>query len=161
MSKRLGNALPAGLLERLSGRDLQGVADKVIVVCTVDDRGFPHPALLSYFEVLALDERSIRLATYADSRTSANSRRDGRLTLVVIDSHVAYYIKGRVEERVHAMRATSYNAKFHVDVEEVLADEANQELEPGAYIAGGITYVNPRRSDEMQRARLVLAELRE
>jgi hypothetical protein len=161
MSRRLGDALPDDLVGRLSGDDLQAVADKVILVCTVDEGGFPHPALLSYFEVLALDGRTIRLATYSGSRTSGNSRRDGRLTLVVVDSHVAYYIKGRVREVAHAMRATPYNAKFDLEVDEVLADEANPELEPGAYIASGITYVNPRRAEEMERARQVLAELRE
>ena len=42
------------------------------------------------------------------------------------------------------MRATPYNAKLDFQVAEVLADAPNPDLEPGAYISGGITYVNPR-----------------
>jgi len=159
MSKRLGDALPEDLVERLSGRDLQAAAEKVIVVCSVDDLGFPHPALLSYFEVLALDRRTIRLAIYSNSRTTANARRTRRLTLVVVDAGVAYYIKAAVEEIGAAMRATPYNARVHLRVVEVLADEANPELEPGAYIASGITYVNPGRAAELERARMVIEEL--
>ena len=70
MSTRVGEALPDDLFDALSGSDLRGVADRVVVVSTVDDRGIPHPALLSYFEVVAVDRRTIRLATYAESRTT-------------------------------------------------------------------------------------------
>ena len=161
MSKHVGRALPDDLLERLSARDLAALADRVIVVCSVDDRGFPHPALLSYFEVLATDSRTIRLAMYATSRTVANVRRDGRLTLILVDARVAYYVKGTARVLADAMRATPYNAKLDLQIEEVLADEANPELEPGAYIASGITYVNPRRAEELERAQQVLSEIHE
>jgi hypothetical protein len=161
MSRRVGDALPDDLFERLNGRDLLAVADRAIVVCSVDDRGFPHPALLSYFEVVALDRRTIRLAIYSDSRTTLNARREGRLTLVLVDAGVAFYVKGTVQELSHSMRATSHNAKLNFQVTEVLADEPNPEFEPGAYISGGITYVNPHRTAELERAQRVLAELHE
>jgi hypothetical protein len=161
MSRRIGDTLPGDLVQRLSGRGLEAVAEKVIVVCTVDEEGFPHPALLSYFEVIAIDRSTIRLATYSTSRTTANARRTGRLTLVIVDAHVAYYIKGLVQEIAPSMRVTPYNAKLQMRVADVLADEANPEFEPGAYIAGGIRYVNPRRAVELERAHLVLAELQE
>ena len=161
MSKLIGESLPDDLFERLNGRDLQAVADRVIVVCSVDDRGFPHPALLSYFEVVATDRRTIRLAMYSDSRTTLNARREGRLTLVLVDEGVAYYIKGVVTELARSMRATPYNTKLELNVAEVLKDEPNPELEPGAYISSGITYVNPRRASELERAQQALMELRE
>ena len=161
MSKQIGDALPDDLFERLNGRDLQAVADRVILVCSVDDRGFSHPALLSYFEVLATDRRTIRLAMYSDSRTTVNARREGRLTLVLVDAGVAYYVKGFVQEVKRSMRAMSYNAKLEFQVSEVLVDEADPNLEPGAYIASGITYFNPRRAEELERSRQMLKELEE
>jgi hypothetical protein len=160
MSIHVGDALPDDLFERLSGGDLPAVANRVVIVCSVDDRGFAHPALLSYFEVLAIDPRTLRLAMYADSRTTRNARREGRLTLVVVDAGVAYYVKGTVKELSGSMRAAPYNAKLDFRVAEVLADAPNPDLEPGAYISGGITYVNPRRDEELERARRVLSELR-
>ena len=161
MSRALGSALPRDLLERLNGRDLESLASKVIQIVTVDAAGWPHPALLSYFEVVAKDPARIRLATYADSTTSGNLRRSGKLTLVIIDERVAYYVKGHAVERAPAMRATAWNAAFECRVEQVLADHVNEELEPGTYVASGITYHNPQRAAELERARTVLRELLE
>lgn len=161
MSKNLGSGLPDDVLRRLNGADLEAVADRVIVVCSVDDRGFPHAALLSYFEVLALDSHTIRLAMYAESRSTRNARREGRLTLLLIDSEFVYYIKGSVEELNASMRVTPSSARLTLRVTDVLADAPDPAFEPGAYIASGIRYVNPGRAQELERARLVLAELRE
>ena len=88
MSKRVGDALPDDVFERLSGRDLESVADRVIIVCTVDEERFSHPALLSYFEVVAVDRRTIRMAMYADSRTTRNACRELQLTLILVDNRL-------------------------------------------------------------------------
>lgn len=161
MSKRIGESLSDDLFHRLDGHDLERSADKVILIATVDDNGWPHPALLSYFEVIAKDRRNVRVASYGKSKTAGNMRQNGKLTLVIVDTRAAYYVKGAVEELAGAMRSAPYNAKLNVCVSEVLADEANEELEPGAYVSSGITYVNPQRRTELEKARLVLAELLE
>jgi len=161
MSRPLGSELPLDLLERLSGRDLEGVAEKVIQIFTVDAKGWPHAALLSYFEVVAKDAQRIRTATYAASTTTANLRRTGKVTLVIIDRRVAYYVKATATELRASMIATDWNAAMECRVEQVSIDEPNEELEPGAYVSSGITYVNPNRPAEMARARLVLQELLE
>ena len=160
MSTRVGEALPDDLFDALSGRDLAGVADRVVVVSTVDDRGIPHPALLSYFEVVAVDRRTIRLATYAESRTTRHARRDGQLTLVFVEAEFVYYVKGAARVLAESMRATPYNAKLEVQVLEVLRDAPDPVREPGAHIASGIRYVNPQRAAELERAERVIAELR-
>lgn len=160
MSTLVGDALPDDVFEALSGRHLAVVADRVVVVSTVDERGFPHPALLSYFEVVALDRRTIRLATYAESRTTRNARRDGKLTLVLVDAEFVYYIKGSARVLAEEMRATPSNAKLECQVLEVLRDAPDPVREPGAHIASGIRYVNPQRAAELERAERVIAELR-
>lgn len=161
MSKRIGESLSDDLFHRLDGHDLERSADKVILIATVDDNGWPHPALLSYFEVIAKDRRNVRVASYGNSRTAGHMRQNGKLTLAIVDTRAAYYVKGAVEQLAGAMRSAPYNAKLNVRVTEVLADEPNEALEPGAYVASGITYVNPQRRAELEKARLVLAELLE
>lgn len=156
----VGDALPDDIFEALRGRDLAAMADRVVVVSTVDERGFPHPALLSYFEVVALDRRTIRLATYAESRTTRNAKREGKLTLVLVDAEFVYYVKGAVRPLAESMRVTPYNAKLEVQVLEVLRDAPDPVREPGAHIASGIRYVNPQRAAELERAERVIAELR-
>lgn len=161
MSTHVGDAIPDDLFEALGGRALASVADRVVVVSTVDDRGVPHPALLSYFEVVAADRRTIRLATYAESRTTRNARRDGKLTLIFVEAEFVYYVKGAVRQLAESMDAASYNAKLELEVLEVLRDAPDPLREPGAHIASGIRYVNPQRAAELERAERVIAELRQ
>ena len=161
MSTRIGESLTDDLFHRLDGHDLARSAEKVILIATVDDKGWAHPALLSYFEVVAKDRQNVRIAAYGNSKTAGNMRGNGKLTLVIVDTRAVYYVKGAVDELAGAMRSAPYNAKLNVRVTEVLADEPNEALEPGAYVSSGITYVNPQRAAELEKARLVLAELLE
>jgi hypothetical protein len=159
MSKFLGADLNDDLGQRLSGEDLEACAEKVILIATVDEEGCPHPAMLSYFEVVAKDSHNIRLATYKDSSTTRNMRRHGRATISIIDERVAYYIKGSVDELKREMRCAPYNSKLNLRVEALLADEANEEYEPGAYVSSGVTYHSPNRGQQLLKAREILKEL--
>ncbi len=156
MSKFVGNRLPEDLCQRLAGNNLQACAEKAILLCTVDAHGRPHPAILSYFEVIAKDGGNVRLATYKDSTTTNNIRRNGKLTILILDERIAYYIKGTVEELAGEMRCSPANSKLNLRVEQVLADEANEEFEPGVYITSGVTY---KRPVEQLQAREMLREL--
>ena len=157
----MSNELPDDLYRRLRGDELETCAEKAILICTVDANGWPHPAMLSYFEVIAKDRRNIRLATYKHSTTTNNMRRNGKITLLIIDERVAYYIKGRVEELRDAMNCSPYNSKLNLQVDQVLADDADQQFEAGAYVTSGVTYKNPSRAAEELKAKEVLRELLE
>lgn len=161
MAKVISSELTPDLCHRLGGEDLEASAEKVIVMVTVDPQGWPHPAMLGYGEIVATDSRNVRLATYTSSRTTANMRLNGKLTLIIVDVRAAYYIKGTVEELVTQMRGAPFNAKLNLRVEQVLADEADPQVEAGAYVARGIAVVDPNRGASLARARAVLAELRE
>lgn len=159
MSKSLGDELNDDLRRRLSGDDLEGCAEKVILIATMDDQSRPHPAMLSYFEVVAADRKNIRMATYRDSKTTGNMRRNGKATISLIDQRVAYYIKGSVAELKREMFCSPHNSKLNLRVEAVLADEANEEFEPGAYVSSGVTYHSPSRNEQLLKAREVIREL--
>ena len=161
MSRLISNELPDDLYRRLGGHDLESCAEKAILICTVDANGWAHPAMLSYFEVIARDRRNIRLATYKHSTTTNNMRRNGKLTILIMDERGAYYIKGHVEELRDAMDCSPQNSKLNLQVEQVLADEADPHLEAGAYVASGVTYKNPNLAAEQLRAKEVLRELLE
>ena len=158
MSKLIGNALPAELYQRLAGKNLEAHAETAILICTTDAHGWPHPAVLSYFEVLARDERNVRLAIYGNSSSAANVRRNGKLTILVYDERAAYYIKGAVEELAREMHCSPENSKLNLHVEQVLQDEANEEFEPGAYITSGVTYKRRARAHFTEELLKELAE---
>src|SRR5438309_10611692 len=159
MSQLIGHQLTDDLYQRLLGRDLERDAEKVILLSTIDESGWPHPAMLSYFEVIASDPCNVRLATYKNSSSTNNMRRNGRATLSIIDERAVYYVKGTVEEITREMQCDPHNSKLNLQVDQVLADQTNEEFEPGAYVAGGVSYRNPLRMQQMQTAREVLSEL--
>jgi hypothetical protein len=159
MATLVGPSLSADLLERLRGRALEDVAGKAIQIVTVDDGGWPHPALLSYFEIVALGPTSLRLAIYATSTTARNLRRDGRVTLAILDDRVAYYVKGASSELSPRMRSAPENASFEVHVEAVLADAADSTDAGASWVTGGITYATADPAATLERARRILGEL--
>lgn len=162
MSRLVGQELPPQVLEQLSGRDLWGCFGRVIPVVTVDAAGFPHPALLSFGEVVALDARRIGLATYADSTTTNNMRRNGRLTLLLVEPEGTYYIKGTVRERPGGLPAFPDLAHLEMRVEQVLEDAARSEVEGEARITSGIRFgAGPDRQALLKQWEALVAALRQ
>ena len=146
------------LLERLGGAHIDALASTAIVLCTIGENGWPHPAMLSYFEVVATDARRVRLALYKDSRSCANLRERKKATLILCDARLACYIRASARQVEPGMAAAPYNARVDLAVEQVIFDEPPPDLEPGAFVTSGITYA-PRTGDSLDRARRVLAEL--
>ncbi len=158
MARHRTGELTDELYRRLSGEEIESLAALAFVVCTVDAGGWPHPAMLSYFEVAALDRQNVRLAVYNDSRTCANMRERGKATLIIVDQNLACYIRGVVEQVAPAMASAPFNAMLNLRVAEVTFDEPPPDLEPGAFVTGGITY-RPRSGAPLAQARAVLSEL--
>jgi hypothetical protein len=152
--------LTADLLHRLGGAEAESFARLAIVICTVDAEGWPHPAMLSYYEVAATDSHNLQLAVYNDSRTCANLRARGQATLVIADEGLVCYVRGRAREVTPAMRVAPYNAMLNLQIDQVVFDEPPPDLEPGAFVTSGITY-RARTGAARDRARAVLEELRD
>jgi Pyridoxamine 5'-phosphate oxidase len=147
------------LHRRLSGAEVDAHAAKALLLCTSDAEGWPHPAMLSYFEVAAVDLENIRLAVYKDSRTSANMRERGKATLIVVDVNLVYYVRCSVTPVAAVMSSVPFNAMMNLRVEHVKFDAPPPDLEPDAFVTSGITY-HPRTGAALAQARAVLAELR-
>jgi hypothetical protein len=160
MARARSEKLTESLQRRLGGADIDSLARTAIVLCTVDPNGWPHPSMLSYFEVAARDPHTIRLAVYNGSRTCANMRERGKATLILVDQGLVCYVRGPVTEVAPAMRSAPYNAALNLQVEQVVFDEPPPDLEPGAFVTSGIIYT-ARTADALARARAVLAELLE
>ena len=159
MPRLISHELPDDLYSRLNGRESEKYLNHAVLLYTVDASGWPHPSLLSYFEIGAKDRKNLRLATYNTSNTTENMRRNGIVTLSIFDLRVAYAITGRAQEIRRQMLSTPRNCMLNVVVEQVLVDEADPVLEPGAYIAGGITYVSPELGPERTWRSDILKEL--
>jgi Pyridoxamine 5'-phosphate oxidase len=139
MSKLIGHTLNRELLSYFTG-DPASKEGSVILVATTDERGWPHIAMLSHWEVVAKDEGNLRIATYGESRTTLNMKERRKVTAIAVDGGMTYYIKGTVSVARDEMESDAGNTMLNVKVEEVLADEL-----PGAEIVNGIRYREVRK----------------
>jgi hypothetical protein len=147
MSQVLGTELTEELFHRLKGDAMASKKDKAIVIVTVDEASWAHPAMLSYHEVVAKDRSTIDLAIGKNSATAKNLRRTGKITLMITDSDLNYYVKGNAEEIRESMDGVPFMSLFRVAVEHLLED-----LEPDAVITSGVTF---ERSDKEEVGQIV------
>ena len=155
MSQLLGKELTGELFERLKGMDVSSKAGKAIILVTVDEAGWAHPAMLSYYEVVAKDRSRIDLAIGKSSTTAKNLRRTGKITLLITDSGMNYYLKGGVREISESMKGVSFMSLFRVELEKLLEDQ-----EPDAAITSGVTFSRPQEKEASELAEKIFAELR-
>jgi hypothetical protein len=156
MSRFLADHLPSSLVSRLSPDAAFANAQRAIVLCSVDEHGWPHPAMVSSLELIALDARNIRLALHGASRSTRNLRANGRLTIVLADERGVFYLKGDVLMVAPFMAADPDLATFNMRVDSVLQDDATAYED--ARVTTGIRVERAEVSAE--RAEAVLRELR-
>jgi hypothetical protein len=135
MSLVLGKELTEPLLKRLDGHDVGSYEGKIIPIFTVDESGWAHPALLSYYEVVAKNSSIIEMALWKNSSTANNLRRTRKVTLMVSDKAVNYYVKGSVKELQAEMTGAPVVSRFRISIEQIIEDQ-----EPNAEITTGLTY---------------------
>jgi len=140
MSQLLGKELTEGLLSRLRGKDVAAQMGKAIVIVTVDESGWPHPAMLSYYEVVAKDRSRVDLAVGKTSTTARNLRSTGKITLLITDSGINYYVKGSAREIKDSMDGVPFMSLFRAEIEQLLEDQ-----EPDAAITSGVTFSRPQK----------------
>lgn len=146
MSRFIGKELNEALLDRLSGQNVVSHEGKIIPIFTLDESGWPAPALLSYYEIVAKDLSTIDMALWRNSSTARNLRRANKVTMMITDHQVNYYLKGKVDELQAEMPGVPAVSRFRVTLEQVLEDQ-----EPNAEITSGLTYkrLSNRASDDI------------
>jgi hypothetical protein len=142
MSRVVGKELPEALWLRLDGHEVESHEGKIIPIFTTDEGGWPHPALLSYYEVVAKDKCTLNMALWKESSTAMNLRRAGKVTLLMTDAGMNYYVKGRAEQLEYEMKDAAPVSKFRIVVEQIIEDQ-----EPNAEITTGMTYRRMTKRD--------------
>jgi hypothetical protein len=137
MTRSLGDQLPDKLRQLLDGSDLASREGLTFLLLTTDEGGWPHQAMLSVGELVAMDEHTLRAALWLHSSTSKNLTRAGRATLTLVSEGNGYYVRlaaqrgpdldlGVVEGRL---------AYFAMQVEDVQEDSADY-----ATLTSGVTF---------------------
>lgn len=123
--------LPEALMRYLDGGDLLN-KPQALRLATVDAAGWPHAALLSAGDMLAVSPQRLRFALFAQSTTAANLARDGRMTLsLALD-------RGMCELRLRTRRLAADAGPLALF--EATVDEVHTHLAPYADMSSGLSF---------------------
>jgi hypothetical protein len=91
--------------------------------------------LLSYYEVVAKNSTTLDIALWKNSSTARHLRQTRKITLLITDQGINYYLKGSVKELQPEMPGIPLQSRFRITTEQLLEDQ-----EPNAEITSGLTY---------------------
>ncbi len=133
MSEPIGDRLPKEILRAFDGEDLERKVGPAALLITTDEDGTPRPCMLSAGEVLAPDDRRLRVALWPGTRTARNLARGSRALLCFVAPGTVLYVKGRA--RPLDPSASTGLERFEVAVEAVESD-----LHAGMPVTQGIAF---------------------
>ncbi|GGE50364.1 hypothetical protein GCM10011391_31370 [Pullulanibacillus camelliae] len=84
--------LPRELYGLFNGQDLHSKQHEAMMLLSVSKAGYPHTAMVSVGEVVAISDDTLRLALWPNSLTTGNITRTGKAMLVVFYNGKACYL---------------------------------------------------------------------
>lgn len=127
--------LPQALLQLLDGDGLAGKIGATLLLITVAEEGWPHVALLSVGEAVAMSPASLALALWPETRTTANLSHTGKATLFLVHDGAAYTIKIAARRLDDLEIDGAPLACFAAEVRSVATDVADY-----AELTGGVNF---------------------
>ena len=127
------SVVPAEVARYLDGTDLLAKT-QALRLSTIDAAGWPHAALLSAGDMLALPSGRIRFVLFPQSTTTANLARDGRISLTLARDG------GMCELRMHARRLAHSSPDVPLTYFEAEVETARTHVAPYADVTSGITF---------------------
>jgi hypothetical protein len=122
MSRSIGKALPANLVDLLAGNDLTRREGLTLLLVTTAPDGWPHVAMLSAGEVLATGPGEVRLALWPGSGTTSNLAHSGRSLLMIVAGNASYYVRLAARRGGDLSLSHGPRAFFVATVDDVLED---------------------------------------
>lgn len=148
MSSSIGNEWPAPLQRLLDGRALEMGIGETIILLTSDEAGWSSVALLSVGEVVAPSARTVRLALWPGTTTTANLTRSGRGVLAFFGAGYAYFVRFEAQ-RLDDLPAGGMN---HAFFDGTIADVRHDAV-TYAQMTSGLQFELPERDKVLDRWR--------
>ena len=137
MSRSIGPNLPDPLRALLDGDDLRSKEGTTLLLLTVTGDGWPHVAMLSVGELLAVSPERLRAALWPASTATRNLTSTGQATIALVHERVAYYLRCRARRGPDLDVASSEAglAYFELELGDILED-----VVPYAELTSGISF---------------------
>ena len=140
--------MPEDLAMRLYEPDEANARDRVILVTTADQDGWPRHFMLSHYEIVAKDESHLVMLTYADSKSTKNLLRTGMASLLFLDEEMNYYVRVKCRLSNKKIDEAPSEILFNAEVIDVLEDKY-----PTTRITSGIRFTgfDPGMNEESRK----------
>jgi len=149
----------ADALASLDGSRIEdGVGDTLILVST-DEEEWPHVALLSVGEVLAMGtgpDAEVRIALWPNTAATRNLTRTGKALLAIIGRQRCLYLRLAIRRGPDLHPTKGGLAAFAATIERAVEDEVGYAL-----ITTGIRFDLRDQPDTLERWQRTVAALRE
>lgn len=127
--------LSAELYELLNGKELETKQHEAMMLMTVTEEGWPHTAMISVGEVIALDTKRVRLAMWSGTTTTRNMIRTEKATLSFAFAGQMHYIKLALTRLPVLPAAKHPRERFEAAIVGVRSDSARYaDIETGIQI---------------------------
>lgn len=120
MTKPIGDRMPEEVVLAFDGHDLSRKIGPAYVLVTVDPSGAPRPCMLSAGEVLAVDDRRLRVALWPKTHTVQNLQAGGPTLFCYVAPGTVVYLRGR--PRPLGQDEATKLERFEIEVESVESD---------------------------------------
>ena len=120
MTKPIGDRMPQDVVRAFDGRDLERKIGPAYVLVTVDPNGEPRPCMLSAGEVLAVDDRRLRVALWPKTHTVQNLAAGGPTLFCYVAPGTVVYLRGRA--RSLGQDDSTKLERFEIEVESAESD---------------------------------------
>ncbi|KAF4325359.1 hypothetical protein G195_001009 [Phytophthora kernoviae 00238/432] len=143
-------------MEWFNGENLEKKQHEAMQLLTVSEDGWPHQAMISMGEVIAVTPNLLRLALWPGTQTSMNMSRTGKATLIAVHQQSLLSIRLDVTSLLALREPVHPRDRFEAQVINIRVDHA-----PYAEITSGITFQLKDESGAITRWRETIEELRQ
>jgi hypothetical protein len=133
---------------RLYQPDETNARQRVILVTTMDEDGWPRHMMLSHYEIVAKDQSHLLMLTYAESKSARNLLRTGAASLLFLDEEMNYYVRVKCTLDDRKIAEAPSEILFRAEVVDVLEDKY-----PTTKITSGIRFTgfDPGMTEETRK----------
>ncbi len=125
----------ADALALIDGTGLEERVGEAFILTTTSAEGWPHIALLSAGEVVAVDDRELRIALWPNTAATRNLEENGKALLAIIGEHRCLYLRLLCRRGPDIPSGSGRLAVFTCSIESAVEDEVGYAL-----IIGGVTF---------------------
>ncbi|MGQ8871665.1 pyridoxamine 5'-phosphate oxidase family protein [Paenibacillus sp. TSA_86.1] len=123
------------LMEWFNGSNLESKQHEALQLLTVTDAQWPHLAMISMGEVIAVSPSCLRLALWQGTQTSMNMMETGKATLIAVQGQRLLHVRLEVRLLPELAEAVHPRDRYECAILQLRIDQA-----PYAEITSGITF---------------------